>query len=91
MHPKNMGDLEEGRDVGVGGAGFDLLVGGAADAGGEENRLLGSVFVQACDSDAVADGAAFGVEPVVGVGEAGHSTNAWAIMILSQPGQPGLL
>lgn len=91
MDPEDAGDPQEGRDAGVGGAGFDFLVSGAAHVGGEEHAFLGAVLSQACDSDAVADGAAFGVEPVVGVGKGGHSTNAWAKMIICQPGKPGLL
>ena len=91
MHAQDAGDTQECRDPGVGRAGLDGLVGGAGDVRGKEDTLLGAVVVEPGDADAVADGAALLEEPLVVVGQAGHAVNAGPIMILSQPGKPGII
>lgn len=86
MHTQDMGDPQKAGDVGVGGPGLDLLVGGAADVGREKDRLLGAVLMDARDADAVADGATLPREPVVVVGQGWHAANALTKIIISQPG-----
>lgn len=90
MHTQHLGNLEERRDLGVRDAGFDLLIGGAADAGGEVDGLLGSVLAYAFDADAVADGASLAGEPLVVIGQGRHVINAVPKIITSQPGLPGI-
>ena len=84
-------NLHERADAGVCGAGLDRLIGGAAELCGEEHALLGAVLLQSGYTDAVADSPALLSEPVVVGGQAWHSTHARLIMILSQPGKPGIL
>lgn len=91
MHAQDARDPQECADTGVGTAGLDLLVGGAGDAGFQEDALLGAVLAQPCDADAVADGAAFAGDPFVVVGQAGHASHALPKMIISQPGLPGII
>lgn len=91
MHPENAGDPQQRANPGIGLAGLDVLIGGAADAGREEHALLGHVLVQAGDADAVADGATLAGEPFVVIGQGRHSINVVPTMIISQPGKPGLL
>ena len=85
------GDPQQRRGPGIAEARFDLLVGGAGEAGGEEDLLLREVKVDASDADAVTDGAALCLEPVVVIGQAVHSTYALPKMIISQPGKPGII
>ena len=91
MRAEYAGDPQQRRDLCIAEAGFDLLVAGAGEAGGEEDLFLGEVVTHASDADAVADGAALCVEPVVVIGQAVHSVNALPQMITSQPGLPGIL
>jgi hypothetical protein len=91
MQAQDVRDAQQCPDACIGGAGFDLLVGGAGDAGLEENAFLGAVLVEPVDADAVADGAAFAGDPVVAVGQAGHASNALTKIIISQPGLPGIV
>jgi hypothetical protein len=88
QHPSNP---QQRRNAGIRSAGFDVLVGRAADTGGQENALLGAVLAESFDADAVADGAAFLNEPGVVIGQAGHSTYALPKIIVSQPGKPGIM
>ena len=89
MHAEDPGDSMQGADARVGLACLDVLVGGARQAGREEDALLGHVLVETPDADAVADGAALLEQPAVVIGQAGHVTNALPKMIISQPGLPG--
>lgn len=91
MYAECAGDPQQCRDPRVHCAGLDVLVGLAAYPGGEEHGLLGAVLADSCDADSVADGAAFSLEPVVVIGQVGHSTNAVPMTIMSQPGIPCLL
>lgn len=90
MHAQDARDFHQGADADVMRAGLDALVGGPADACGEEDAFLGAVLSKAGDPDAVADGLTLLEEPVVVIGEPRHSTNARAKLIISQPGKPGL-
>lgn len=90
MHAQGARDPYQGSNAGVGGASLDPLIGGAGDAGREENAFLGAVLSEAGDSDAVADGSEVAAEPVVIVGRVGHLTHRLTKIIASQPGIPGL-
>lgn len=91
MQAQHVRDAQQGADACVGRAGLDLLIGGAGDAGLEEDGLLGAVLPESADADAVADGAAFAGDPVVAVGQAGHASHALTKIIISQPGLPGII
>lgn len=91
MHTQNASDPQQGCDVGVRRAGFDGLICGPADSGGQEDAFLGAVLVYPRDADAVADGAALLKEPVVVIGQGWHARQAVPILVTSQPGEPGLL
>lgn len=91
MYPQYAGDPQQRRDPRVSLAGFHVLVHGSAQLCGEEHGLLGPVLADPLDADTVADGAALREEPGVVNGQVGHPRNAGAIMIISQPGEPGLL
>lgn len=91
MHAERAGDPQQRRDSRIHCAGLDVLEGLAAYLGGEEHGLLGAVLAESCDADAVADGAAFLVEPVVVIGQVRHSTNAVPMTIMGQPGIPCFL
>ena len=91
MQAQYVSNLGQRGDAGIGYAGLDVLVGGAGDAGGEEHGLLGAVLPDAGDADAVADGPLLLLEPFVVVGQGWHSTHARLKIIISQPGEPGLL
>ena len=91
MYAQYAGDPQQGRDVGVRRAGFDGLIRGPADPGGQEHAFLGAVPVESRDADAVADGAALLEEPVVVIGQGWHACQAGPILVASQPGEPGLL
>ena len=90
MHAQDAGNPQQRRNPHIGGPVFDLLVGGAGEAGGEVDALLGHVLVDAPDADAVADGLALLEEPVVVVGQPGHPIDTRPLMILSLPGIPGI-
>ena len=89
MHAQGARDPYQGSDASVGGTCLDLLIGGASDAGREENALLGAVLSEAGDSNAVTDGSEVAAEPVV-IGRVGHLTHRVLKIIPSQPGIPGL-
>lgn len=91
MDAQNEGDLQQGRDARVRSAGLDGLVGRAAQAGREEDALLGVIAAEPRDPDAVADGASLTQEPLVVIGQGRHSTNAVPKMIISQPCLPGIV
>lgn len=91
MYTQNSGDPQERPDAGIAGAGLDLLIGGARQAGRQVDGLLCAVVAEASDSDAVADGAALLEQPGVVIGEAGHSTNALPKIIGSLPCLSGII
>lgn len=91
MYPQYARDPQQRRNACIDGAGLDTLIRGAADAGGEEHALLGAVLADAFDADAVADGPALLEEPVVVIGQRGHSLHAGLILSASQPGKPCFL
>lgn len=91
MHSEGAGDATQRSHPRVGGAGFDRLIGGAADAGSKEDALLCAVLLDAGDADAVTHGALRLAEPFVVVGQVWHSTNARPKMIISQPCKQGFL
>lgn len=91
MYPQHTRDPQQRRNARIDGTGLDTLIRGAADTGGEEHALLGAVLADAFDADAVADGPALLEEPVVVIGQRGHSLHAGSIMMVSQPGKPCLL
>lgn len=91
MHAQDVSNPQQAGDMGVGSAGLDLLVRGAGDVGGEEDALLGPVLAQSRDADAVTDGAALPGEPGVVIGQRWHARHRLTKIIISQPGQPGLL
>lgn len=91
MYAQHACDPQQRRDPRIQRAGLDVLIGGAADAGSQEDALLGAVLSDAFDADAVADGFAFCEEPGIVIGQVGHSLNAGVINIVSQPGKAGIL
>lgn len=91
MHTQHVSDPQQGRHAGVNVAGLNILVGLAADLGGEEHTLLGAVLVKSLDADAVADGASAFEEPGIVVGQVRHLLDTRCLMIFSQPGLPGIL
>lgn len=91
MHTQDVSDPQQRANARVDLAGLDVLEGLAAYPGGKEHALLGAVLAQPLDADAVADGASALLQPGVVVGEAGHLSDTRRLMILSQPGSPGIL
>lgn len=91
MHAEDARDLHKGADADVYSAGFDGLIRGSAEAGGEEDALLGAVLAEAGDADPVTEGPPFAGEPLVVIGQGRHSINALPMMIISQPGLPGII
>lgn len=91
VHAEDVSDPQQRRNAGVDEPGFDVLVGLASHAGGEEDVFLGAVLAESFDADAVADGASALVQPGVVFGELGHSSDTRRPMIVSQPGIPGFL
>ena len=73
MHAQHMSDPQQGPRTGIDRAGLDLLIGGAADPGGEEHALLGAVLADSFDADAVADRLSAFEEPgVLVIGQVRH-------------------
>lgn len=91
MNTQDVGDPKQRGDTRVRMAGLDVLKRLAPYPGGEEHALLCPVLTEAFDADAVADGASAVEQPGVIIGQVGHPTDTRLIMILSQPGKPGIL
>lgn len=91
MDAQDASDPQQGRDARVYRAGFDILVGLAGHAGGEEHALLRPVLTEAFDADTVTDSASAFDQPGVVIGQVGHPSDTRPMMIISQPGKPGIL
>src|SRR5690606_32995691 len=91
VHAQHARNAQQAPDASLRSPGLDLLIGGPGDARRKVHGLLGAVLSYADDADAVADGALLLQEPGVVIGQVRHSTNARPIMIISQPGLPGIM
>jgi hypothetical protein len=60
MHAQHVSDPQQGRHAGVEYAGLNSLIRGAADACGEEHRLLGAVLAEPFDADTVSSSGRWG-------------------------------
>lgn len=91
MDTEDASNPQQCRDPSVRLAGLNVLVGRAADSRGKEHGFLGAVLAYPRDPNAVTDSASLFQEPLIVIGQIGHSTNGLPKIIASQPGIPGFL
>lgn len=90
MHTQDKRDPQQRGNARVRVAGLNVLKRLAAHPGGEEHILLGAVLPDPLDANAVTDTpSAFG-QPGIVIREVGHPSDIQALMIISQPGMPGI-